>query len=155
MPYPINTSEISRLTGATRETVLKKVAGLSWTQGEYGARLYDSKAALRCIFLGDGQSVSAQDRLADTRTEQIQLQMESERKKRIPLEDVEEHNETVLQNCAGIFKANEGKKLTPELIQEIFAELRRMGEVLTRYCRRGSAPEKEADVPGMDDPMFQ
>ena len=74
--------------------------------------------------------------------------------KRIPIEDVEEHNDLVLQNVAGILKAHEGKKLTAELIQELFAELRRIEEVLTDYCRKApGTPAAEEDVT-LDDPMF-
>ena len=155
MPYPISISDIVRLTGASREAVLRRIAGLPWTPAPHQAKMYDSKAALRCVIVGDGETESPQDRLATKCAEQIDLQMETERKERIPIEYVEEHNETVLQTVAGIFKANENKKLTPELVQEIFAELRRMEEVLVNYCRRKNAPEPEKVEEPEEDPMFQ
>ena len=69
------------------------------------------------------------------RTEEIDLNMEVLRGKRIPLEIVDASEDKAITNCAGILKASEGKVLTAELLQEIFAEFRNMGEALREHAK--------------------
>ena len=125
---PVSTSELSRLTGATRQTVIRKVDGLPFQSGPKQAKLYNSEEALRRILIGDGEDETPQNRLAIKRAEEIELNMEVTRRQRIPLDDIAEINDRALQNAAGILKAHEGKTLTPEVIAEIFTAMRELGE---------------------------
>lgn len=162
----LSESQLAELTQRDRKTVRAKLMEVPYEDGPRNAKLYESHIALGVLY-GVGADykkgvVTPQEaarRLTLKRTEEIDLNMEVTRRERIPLEDVEEHNEQVLGNIAGIFKANEGKQLSPELIQELFAELRRMDEVLNKFCRksvRADVPEPPEPEPETweDDPLF-
>ena len=69
---------------------------------------------------------------AIARRQQIDLEMEVLRGERWPSEDVEAIHETSLSNVAGLLKAHEGKALTPELIRDIFTELREVPAKLAK-----------------------
>lgn len=128
----ISQREIANLTEYDRETVRKRLEGLAFQKGPKRSQLYDSAKALRLVFSGGNSELSPQDQLALKRTEQIDLDMEVTRGERIPLADAEECNDRAITNCAGILKSHEGKTLTPALIQDLFAELRTMGEALKK-----------------------
>ena len=129
-------TELALWTKRDRKTVRAKLVDLEHEIGPRGAKMFESHIALAILFGVDGspsKEITAQEasrRLTLKRTEEIDLGMEVTRKERIPLEEIEECNDAALQNCAGILKAHEGKTLTPELTQELFAELRRMGEII-------------------------
>lgn len=157
-------SQLALWTKRDRKTVRAKLINLPHTIGDKSAKLYESDIALGILYGLDKNAakgaISPQEaakRLTVKRTEEIDLNMEVTRRERIPLEDVEEHNDAVLQNVAGIFKASEGKRLTPELIQEIFGELRRMDEILRDYSRKAHQPETREPEPENweKDPMLE
>ena len=126
----VSINELSLLTGCTRETVTRKVAGIEPKPGEKRAKLYPSDAALRKI-LGtetiDGEEVTAaeaQRQLTIARKQEIDLNMEVTSRKRIPLEIVNEVNDQVFQGINGILKSNAGKALTDEILKDIQGLLR-------------------------------
>ena len=119
---------MSRLTGSTRETITKKLAGLPFTHREDMAKVYDAKDALRTFFLGEGRATTPREALDEKRVEQIDLEMEIKRKERVPTEDVIEHYDKIFHNIAGILKATLNKVMTQERLEDIFAELRRLAE---------------------------
>ena len=137
----VNVSELVRLTGSCRAHVLKRVAGLEFTVGDQNAKEFNSEEALRSIYLGFQDGKSAQERLALKKAEQIDLEMEVKRRERVSVEDVEEHQDEVFQNMAGVIKAHEGKLLSPDLVQELFSEMRRLGEVLSGYTKKAGQPD--------------
>ncbi len=130
-------TELSLMTGHTRATIRKKLDGVKHEKGERNARLYDSKLALECIYLGaksdQGEVITAAEaarRLTVKKGEQIDLEMEIARKERIPISDIEAVNDRVMQNIAGLLKAHVGKPLDETLIGDLFTELRELGSVL-------------------------
>lgn len=124
----------------TRETIVKRTAGLK-SRMEGTNRLFNAKEALHRLFVGKDGGMTPQDRLAEKKTEQIDLEMEVKRRERVPVEDVEEHQDEVFQNMAGVIKAHEGKLLSPDLVQELFSEMRRLGEVLSGYTKKAGQPD--------------
>lgn len=134
----ISKKEIAQLLGMTRETVDRKVSNMAHKDGPKGAMLYPSDVALRvCLGVNevgeDGEAPitlpEAQRLLTLAKKEQTDLQNEVLRKERVPLEDIEEANERVLSNVAGLIKAHVGKPLDEALVSDIFAELRNMNLV--------------------------
>jgi hypothetical protein len=135
----LSINELHKLTGKTRATVTKSMDGLTFQPGPKSGKLYDSKLALAKLYGVAGEdgtgSVTAQEAsrlLTIARRQQIDLEMEVLRGERWPSEDVENIHETSLSNVAGLLKAHEGKTLTPELIRDIFTELREVPAKLAK-----------------------
>ncbi len=135
----LSITELHKLTGKTRATVTKSMDGLTFQPGPKSGKLYDSKLALAKLYGVAGEdgtdSVTAQEAsrlLTIARRQQIDLEMEVTRGDRWPKEDVENIHETSLSNVAGLLKAHEGKALTPELIRDIFTELREVPAKLAK-----------------------
>jgi len=135
----LSINELHKLTGKTRATVTKSMDGLTFQPGPKSGKLYDSKLALAKLYGVAGEdgtgSVTAQEAsrlLTIARRQQIDLEMEVTRGDRWPKEDVENIHETSLSNVAGLLKAHEGKALTPELIRDIFTELREVPAKLAK-----------------------
>ncbi len=135
----LSINELHKLTGKTRATVTKSMDGLTFQPGPKSGKLYDSKLALAKLYGVAGEdgtgSVTAQEAsrlLTIARRQQIDLEMEVLRGERWPSEDVEAIHETSLSNVAGLLKAHESKTLTPELIRDIFTELREVPAKLAK-----------------------
>jgi hypothetical protein len=136
----LSENQLSELTGRTRATIRKRMDGLEYRTGPHKARLYDSKIALEAIYLrgsNTGESdfidtAEAQRQLTVARRDQITLEMECTRKDRIPLDDIEAVNDRVFTNVAGLLKAQAGKVLSPELLNDLFTELRGLGDSITK-----------------------
>jgi hypothetical protein len=118
---------LSRHTGKDRRTIKKRLDKLP--QGLKGK--FDSVAALEAIYYGpspDGNGFISQSeavrRLTIAKEKEIVLDMEIKRGSRIPLEDVAASSQEIFQMFAGTLKANHGKVLTQETINEIFETLR-------------------------------
>lgn len=135
-PLPMLTfRQMHVLLGMTQDDFGKRVEAGEFQPDSGGFPIMETvRVALRAArgAKGGGNLADANLRLAVAKEEQIRLDMEVTRKERIPLDDAEEYNDRALQNCAGILKAHEGKPLSPALIQELFAELRTMGEALKK-----------------------
>jgi DNA transposition AAA+ family ATPase len=156
-------SQLALWTKRDRKTIRSKLIDVPFQEGVSKAKMYESHIALGVLY-GVGAEykkgiITPQEAarlLTVKRTEEIELNMQVVRKKRIPLDEAEEANDMVLQNVAGILKASENKKLTPELVQEIFAELRRMDEHLKKFARNAPVDETPEEVKDIlaDDPLF-
>jgi hypothetical protein len=90
----VSINELTHLLGMQRETIRKRLAGLTPVDGPQQAKLYDSKQAIHAI-LGltkDGDTAidynEAQKQLAVARKQQIDLEMEVTRKERPRREEV-------------------------------------------------------------------
>lgn len=146
----LSINKLSELTGKTRETIGKKLDGVPHNLGEGDkrpAKLYDSKVALEILYLGrraDGgdeegpaRPITIQEAARDlsiARTEQIALAMQSARRERIPIEDVNGINEEIFLHVAALIKTNTGKPLTDELVNDIFAAMRDIGRKVKDAC---------------------
>jgi hypothetical protein len=137
----LNIRQLSRLTGRTRETIGHKLAHIPFKETSNRSKAFDSKVALDAIYYGtpggggDGERITqaeATRRYTISRDEQVKLEMEVTRGDRWPKEDVENIHEQSLSNVAGLLKAHEGKTLTPELIRDIFTELREVPAKLAK-----------------------
>jgi len=136
----LSVKQLSEYCGKTRETIGKRLDGVKFTEGAKAAKLYDSKTALEAIYLrgsntGESEFIDtaeAQRQLTVARRDQITLEMEVTRKDRIPLDDIEAVNDRVFSNVAGLLKAQVGKTLTPELLTDLFTELRGLGDSITK-----------------------
>jgi hypothetical protein len=133
----ISTKETAELLSMTRETVGKKLSGMTPQEGPKNAKLYPSDRAIRlCLGKEEGQDgdhidyAEAQRLLTVKRGEQIDLQNEVLRKERIPIETAEQVNDRVFSNVAGLLKGHIGKQLDETLIGDIFTELRNVGAAL-------------------------
>lgn len=133
----LNITQISDLTGMARKTVTKRLEGLPYTGGEYASdpKIYDAPAALARVYATGPQSVDgemtnaqAASLLAQTKTAEIELDMQITRKERIPLEVVTQVNEEAFSAVSQMLKAQLGKSVTSEVLTEWLAELRGIGE---------------------------
>ena len=93
--------------------------------------LYEAPTLLELIYCGgtggDSSTVTteqAQKELAIARKQQIDLQNEVLRKERVPLETLEQINEEAFANVAAMLKAQTGKTLTEELVNDIYGQFR-------------------------------
>jgi len=119
----VSIKKLSQLTGRHRQTIVKNLVDLLALDGEKGAKLYDSQQALPLIY--------AVDNLEAARAEQARSQAalnkvreETLRKQRIPLDLVISVHDQVLQAMSATLKAANGKVLTVDLINQIFADFR-------------------------------
>jgi hypothetical protein len=129
----LGVNQASRLTGKSPTTVTRRAANLPFLGGENGtAKKYEAPALLEALYSvgtggGDSSAVSteqAQKELAIARKQQIDLQNEVLRKERVPLETLEQINEEAFANVAAMLKAQTGKTLTEELINDIYSQFR-------------------------------
>jgi len=132
--------QLSLLTGKTRNTIRKKLGEMKSKPGPHRARLYPSGPALELIYCGTAgtgdktgfvPAAEAARLLTVARKDQIELEMEVTRKERILLDDLEETNDRVFSNLAGMLKANRGKELTDDLVKDMLQEARNVGVALT------------------------
>lgn len=132
----IGVNEAARLTGKS-PTTIKKItigAGLKHRKGGKAGTTheYSSAALLQAIYLGNQEgddetlitTEQAQRQLAIARRKEIDLNMEVTRGERIPLEDIEAINDSAFSNAAAMLKANTGKVLDEELVNDIYAQFR-------------------------------
>lgn len=129
--------QLSAFTGKTRPTIRSRVDGLPFEDAGKNGKLYDSKIAFEKIYQVSNDpndtgitNAEATRQLTIARKEQIDLEIEVTRKKRIPLEIIEAVNDRVFSNVAGMLKAHRGKKLTEDGINDILAELRSVGSAV-------------------------
>jgi hypothetical protein len=134
MKHPlISISECSRLTGKTRETVSRAAGGLPSHPGPRNATLYDSTKLLARLYVGEDGELTygeAMRKLTIARTRQVDVATEIARKERIPLQDVLAVHNEVFMSIAGILKADCGKLLSQERINEMLTSLRDVGDRL-------------------------
>ena len=123
----ISISAASRLTGKHRSTISKVASEMQSFPGRKGALLYDSRELLQRLYIGTDGAPTASEALRQlslARAEQVRLQNEITRKKRIPLDLVMDILDQTLQAMAATLKATNGKVMTQDSINEIFADFR-------------------------------
>jgi hypothetical protein len=116
-------TQLADVTGRDRHTIRKQLDSLPSVNGKKGALLYDSKRALSVIY----QAGNLEDARAKHALSQVSLNAVREedlRKNRIPLEEILDVLDFTFQSIAATLKAAKFKKLTPELINEIFDKIR-------------------------------
>lgn len=139
----LSINKLSLLTGKTRESIGKKLAGVPFNLGGGDARpgkFYDSKFALEILYLGRRADGGDEDVVGRTLTPaeasrdlniakkaQIELAMETARKERIPIEDANAVNEEIFLHVAALIKTHTGKILTDELVNDLFTSMREIG----------------------------
>jgi hypothetical protein len=119
----VSVNELSNITGRDRHTIRKQLDSLPSINGKKGALLYDSKRALSVIY----KTGNLEDARAKHALSQVSLNAVREedlRKSRIPLEEILDVLDFTFQSIASTLKAAKFKKLTPELINEIFDKIR-------------------------------
>jgi hypothetical protein len=119
----VSINELSNITGRDRHTIRKQLDSLPSINGKKGALLYDSKRALSVIY----QAGNLEDARAKHALSQVSLNAVREedlRKNRIPIEEILDVLDLTFQSIAATLKAAKFKKLTPELINEIFDKIR-------------------------------
>jgi hypothetical protein len=119
----VSITQLWELTGRERRLIKKKLAGLPFSNGQKKGHLYESSEALPIIYSVDSLEV-ARAKHALSQASLNAVREETLRKKRIPIEIVEEVWDETFQSVASTIKAARGKKLTTELINELFDKFR-------------------------------
>lgn len=121
-------SQYAEMCGRDRTTISIKLRDMTFEPGPRRSRLYESVHALELIFGftigGDVPTITQAEAtrlLTVARGQQVELEMEVTRKERVPIEDITEINEEALSNAAGLLKANTGKQLTEEIVNDVFS----------------------------------
>lgn len=156
----LSINELHKLTGIQRDTIVRRIGDLKFERTgthDAAAKLYDAKDALPLIYgymennEGVTMQVAARD-LSVAKKQQIELNMESVRRERIPLEEIGEINAECFDSIAGLIRSCENKQMTAERIQDIFAELRKVADFLIKY--QAAIPTEENETVDMNDPIF-
>ncbi len=128
----LSINKLSELTGHSRATVKKYLAGFQSESGEY-----ESSQVLQLVSPKDGtaggQTVSNAEavRLLNIkRTSEIDLEMEIKRKERIPLALCQQINAEVCDSIGAVAKSCLNKTFTQEKLNEIFEMLRSIPDKL-------------------------
>jgi hypothetical protein len=119
----LSINQLWELTNFERNLIKKKLEGLPYLNGANRAHLYESSEALPIIYSVDSLEV-ARAKHALSQASLNAVREEDLRKKRIPIEIVEEVWDEVFQSVAATLKANKNKKLTVERINELFDKFR-------------------------------
>jgi hypothetical protein len=119
----VSITRLWELTGRERSFIRKKLQGLACLNGDKRAHLYESTEALPIIYSVESLEV-ARARHALSQASLNAVREESLRKQRIPIETVEEVWDQTFQSVAATIKAAKGKKLSTELINELFDKFR-------------------------------
>jgi hypothetical protein len=125
----ITTLKLAELTGLDRATVRKRLIGAPFRregENEKLPKYYDSTKVLTVVSFGD-KDLTPQDALAVKRTEEIELDMQTKRKERIPLDDIQDVDREVFANVCGLLKSNVGKVLTEDMVTDMLAQFREIG----------------------------
>ncbi len=119
---------LGQATGKHPNTIKKRLADVhADPRGKY-----DSADALEAIYVGgfvekNGEFVSTPEavrQLTIAKRQEIDLTMEIQRGKRVPIEDCLAIDNEVFQTIAGTIKANRGKILNDTVTNEMFDTLR-------------------------------
>ena len=123
----VSVNQLSEWTGKDRRTIKSRTAGL---KRDVDGRIA-SADALEAIYFGkpgdNGEFVSTPEALRRktiAQEKEILLDMEIKRKERVPLSVCMEVDDEIFQSIAGTLKSRKGKKLTEQIINEIFGLLR-------------------------------
>lgn len=136
--------KLAEFTGKTRATIRRRLDGLPFEDGPHGARLYDSKAALERIYIGeqsrDGQpfvsTQEAQRQLTIAKRAEIDQDMEIKARKHSPNEWVQELFENAFTAAAEVGKLHlkDGKAY-----DQFCAELRTIPDKIDEWIKAAKA----------------
>ena|SRR5215471_1513257 len=131
----VTTNFLARYTGKDRKTIRKRIDTLPHDP----KRRVDSIPALEAIYYGTGPSGNgfistpeAVRQLTIAKKDEIDLEMQIKRGDRVPIEECRRADNEIYMAIAGIIKANRGKTLSENLINEIFDMLRSWAHRLER-----------------------
>jgi hypothetical protein len=119
----LSINQYAELTNFANRTVTKLLKDLDAVNGERGALLYDSAAALPILYRADNLE-AARAKQALSQASLNKVREEDLRKQRIPILVVTDVMDEVFQHTAATLKAAKNKVLTPKLINEIFEKFR-------------------------------
>lgn len=122
----VSQTQLSELTGLHRTTIKKQLESLPPIAGKRGAYLYESREALPLIFaVGNLEAARAKHALSQASLNAVRE--EELRKERIPLDEIGDVVDQMLQALAATLKAQatNGQKFNPKRVNEIFAAMRR------------------------------
>jgi hypothetical protein len=127
---------LSDVTGKHAATIKKRISEIKRdSDGKV-----DSGQALEAIYIGGGGTTEEVIRqLNIARKNEIDLDMEIKRGDRIPREDCEEAFNEVVQSISGALKARRNQSLDDKTINDIFDQLRQVGEGMKWGLPSGSA----------------
>ena len=89
------------------------------------------------------------------RHDEIRLNMEVTARTRIPLDLIEEIDERLHSNIAGILKSRRNKTLDEEALSDIFGELRQVGPMLRAWHQQVTAAEVPVVAPLVTPPLAE
>jgi hypothetical protein len=119
----LSIKQLAEVSGRTRETVTRRLRGLDPRAGKKGALLYESSEALPLIFAVDSleaaRAAQALSQASLNRVREVEL-----RKRLIPIQDVRDINDQIRYAMQAILQGAQGKTLTHELINHLFARFR-------------------------------
>ena len=125
----LSISQLADLSGFDRRTVTKKLERLVWTEGEKGAHLYETKAALAALYVAEHEGKTfdqarTEQALASARLTTVRC--ETEETKRPPLDLVLGFFDAAGQEVAALLKVHKGKTLDQSRIDKIFESFREL-----------------------------
>lgn len=149
LPDQVTINWLAECVGMHPSTVKRRTTGL---QRDTAGKL-NRVQALEAVFIGtaetkDGRITTpeAVRRLTLEKAVQVRLQNDILRETRIPIDDVLSVHNAMLMELAGSLKAREGKLVTREFVNELFAEWRAYSEKLAADAQRVLAAEKRKPV---------
>jgi multidrug resistance efflux pump len=119
----LSINQLSELIGFDRRTITTRLKDLPVVDGEKGALLYESTAALPMLYKADNLE-AARAKQALSQASLNAVREEDLRKQRIPRQLVIDAIDESFQAISATLKAAKGKKLTPERINELLDKLR-------------------------------
>lgn len=139
-------NELHKLTGVMRDTITRRLGDLEFVTkgtGKTAAKKYDPKKALPLIYgaTAGGESGGALNTqqaaaaLSVAKKHQIDIDIECKRKERIPVSDIETVNDEVFSEIAGMLKTFEGRVMTREDVNDIYARFRDIGAKVSELAR--------------------
>jgi hypothetical protein len=121
----LSINQLFELTGRDRKTIKQKLEGVSFSNGEKSAHLYNSREVLPLIYAADNLEAA---RAAQARSQASLNAYREEvlRKTRIPIEIVEEVMDETFQSIAATLKAEAAKHrpLTRKIVNDLFDKFR-------------------------------
>lgn len=119
----LSINQLSDLTGRDRRTVTKQLEALEHVPGPKGAHLYESSEALERVYaVGSLEAARAAQALSQAALNAFRE--EDLRKHRIPIQVVRDVWDEIFQSIGATLKAAKNKKLTPDLINQLFDKFR-------------------------------
>jgi hypothetical protein len=119
----LSINQLAELSGCDRRTITQRLADLPYDDGEKGAHLYESQDALIKLYAADSLE-AARAKQALSQASLNAVREEDLRKLRIPIDGAMQVVDEILQALGSTLKAAKGKKLTPKIINQIFAKFR-------------------------------